>query len=98
MERNNIRGGKTNYMDITCKAPLLFNNVTNTQVQQVGPSLVLDILWVLMYVYGTLAVISVLFVVAILIALPFIFIWESFDEIADAFPRIAFFQLGKYFD
>ena len=94
MERNNIRGGDTNYMDITCKAPLLFNNVTNTQ----GPSLVVDILWVLMYVYGTLAIISVLFVVARLIALPFIFIWESFDEIADAFPRIAFFQLGKYFD
>ena len=95
MERNNIGGGDTNYMDITCKAPLLFNNVTGAQVV---PSLVVDILWVLMYVYGTLAIISVLFVVAILIALPFIFIWESFDEIADAFPRIAFFQLGKYFD
>ena len=95
MERNNIRGGDTNYTGITCKAPLLFNNVTNTEVV---PSLVVDILWVLMYVYGTLTVISVLFAVAMIIALPFIFIWEAFDEIADAFPRIAFFQLGKYFD
>ena len=91
--------GDTNYMDITCKAPPLFTNVTNTPVvPPIGPSLVLDMLHIFKYVYGTMGVICVLFAAGSLLAIPFVFIYEAFDEIADAFPPIMVLQLGKYFD